>query len=106
MGRAKTASKRRMKKATPEPVPDERSKLAQIQAYVPPDLLKWIDKDCAVVEREIRDDMGQSADLSRSAYIVQIIHQYRLAKTTHKGTASEFWAKVRRAVTNTKRGSA
>lgn len=87
-------------KATKNPVSEEREKAerstTQIQVYLPPDLLAWLDTDCTAREGEIRLEMGPQRTLSRSAHVVSIIHNYRLAREAEPKPTDfrGFWSRV------------
>jgi hypothetical protein len=93
MAKARTKASKAAKR------PDEE-RVAQIQVYAPPDLVEWLDLDRAACQGEIQAEMGQQQQLSRSAHVVVILHQYRLSKDLSDAAGGPpgcrgFWTQVR-----------
>lgn len=79
--------------------PTKAKKNPSVQVYLPQDLLSWINADCKVHEAEIRKKMGLRHALSRSAHLVSVMHQYRMAREFQPEiTSQDFWATVQSAL--------
>lgn len=109
--RRKKAATATKKKASSSPSSERTT--TQIQVYLPPDLLEWLDADVRERQEEIQAEMGPTRGLSRSAHVVSILHNYRLAREAAREAAREngaspqnhreFWEAAQTAATKRSR---